>query len=324
MRGGVQAVIRLGGGGADSGTIGDDDNAAGRRLGADPRRQRSTRHPLVETPHVTLDELADHAEGLLPAERAATVTAHVATCPTCQAQQARLSAVRTVLAADDAGPMPAAVAARIETALAADQHSTAGPRVPLRPVHPRWGRRAHWGRILAAAASAAVLAGGGALGLSALRGNETVTSKGSSGAAASATAGNATGRTYTAADFGTQVRALLTSPPRLSESPEVAAEPGARGTAAPRPSGPAAGPAPGPAAAAADAASGGQLCVSGLATAVGRPGVRPLAVDQGEWAGRPALVVVLPGSASTVHAYVVALPCDPTAPRIRYDRVVTR
>src|SRR5919199_5234466 len=46
MRGGVQAVIRLNGG-ADSGTIGDHDNAAGRRLGADPRRQRSTRHPLA-------------------------------------------------------------------------------------------------------------------------------------------------------------------------------------------------------------------------------------------------------------------------------------
>ena len=141
MRAVVKAVIRLGAGGADSGTIGDDDNAAGPRLGADPRRQRSTRHPPVETPHVALDELADHAEGLLPAERAATVTAHVATCPTCQAQQARLSAVRTVLAADDAGPMPAAVAARIETVLAAEQHSTAGPP-PLGPLgrlgpHPR-------------------------------------------------------------------------------------------------------------------------------------------------------------------------------------------
>jgi hypothetical protein len=34
----IQAEIRQDGGGADSGAIGDDGNAAGRRLGADPRR----------------------------------------------------------------------------------------------------------------------------------------------------------------------------------------------------------------------------------------------------------------------------------------------
>ena len=33
----IQAAVRQGGGGADSGAIGDDDNAAGRRLGTDPR-----------------------------------------------------------------------------------------------------------------------------------------------------------------------------------------------------------------------------------------------------------------------------------------------
>jgi hypothetical protein len=38
MRAVIQAAIRQGGGGVDSGAIGDDDNAAGRRLGADPRR----------------------------------------------------------------------------------------------------------------------------------------------------------------------------------------------------------------------------------------------------------------------------------------------
>jgi len=38
MRAAIQAAIRQGGGAADSGAIGGDDNAAGRRLGADPRR----------------------------------------------------------------------------------------------------------------------------------------------------------------------------------------------------------------------------------------------------------------------------------------------
>jgi hypothetical protein len=46
MRAAIQAAARQGGGGVDSGAIGDDENAAGRRLGVDPRRERSTRHPL--------------------------------------------------------------------------------------------------------------------------------------------------------------------------------------------------------------------------------------------------------------------------------------
>jgi malate synthase len=50
MRAVIQAAIRQGGGGANSGAIGDDDNAAGRRLGADPRRRRSARYALSHDP----------------------------------------------------------------------------------------------------------------------------------------------------------------------------------------------------------------------------------------------------------------------------------
>jgi galactokinase len=45
--GGDPGGVRQGGGGAHSGAMGDDDNAAGRRLGADPRRQRSAGHALT-------------------------------------------------------------------------------------------------------------------------------------------------------------------------------------------------------------------------------------------------------------------------------------
>jgi hypothetical protein len=41
MRAVIQAAIRQGGGGADTAVIGDDDNAAGRRLGA----ARAAMHP---------------------------------------------------------------------------------------------------------------------------------------------------------------------------------------------------------------------------------------------------------------------------------------
>jgi hypothetical protein len=43
-RSGDPGGVRQGGGGANSGAIGDDDNAAGRRLGADPRRHGSAGH----------------------------------------------------------------------------------------------------------------------------------------------------------------------------------------------------------------------------------------------------------------------------------------
>src|SRR6266567_3467925 len=52
MRAVIQAAVRPGGPGADSGAIGGDDNAAGRRLGADPRCRRSTGHARVRAAQV--------------------------------------------------------------------------------------------------------------------------------------------------------------------------------------------------------------------------------------------------------------------------------
>ena len=70
--------------------------------------------------HISVDELADAAEGLLEPARAAAVETHVAQCPDCQAAAADLRRVTELLAADPAPPMPAAVASRLDSVLAGE------------------------------------------------------------------------------------------------------------------------------------------------------------------------------------------------------------
>ena len=61
--------------------------------------------------HLTTDELADAAEGLLDPERAAFAESHIADCPDCHAQSDALRAVSATLHAEPASAMPEAVAA---------------------------------------------------------------------------------------------------------------------------------------------------------------------------------------------------------------------
>lgn len=123
-------------------------------------------------PHIDLDTLADHAEGLLSADRATSVTAHLDSCAECRMQLADLNDLSRMLAATPAPPLPAGVAARIDSALAREAEEAA--RRPADPAYqPDYGigkvvpisraqRRNRWMRGLVAAAAAAVLIGGGA------------------------------------------------------------------------------------------------------------------------------------------------------------------
>jgi len=70
--------------------------------------------------HADERTLAAFREGLLPARKAARITAHLATCQRCAEIDAQLAAVTTVLARTPAPPMPAALAARLDAALAAE------------------------------------------------------------------------------------------------------------------------------------------------------------------------------------------------------------
>lgn len=81
--------------------------------------------------HPSVDELADAAEGLLPAERAAVVDAHVARCEACRAHTAALLEVRELLAHEPLPPVPAGVAQRLAAVVTAEQ---ARRTAPLRVV----------------------------------------------------------------------------------------------------------------------------------------------------------------------------------------------
>lgn len=63
--------------------------------------------------HVSIEELADHAEGLLSAERAETVSTHVAGCSDCAKLAAALKEVSATLAAEPLPKMPLEVQQRL-------------------------------------------------------------------------------------------------------------------------------------------------------------------------------------------------------------------
>ncbi len=79
--------------------------------------------------HVSADQVSDLLEGLLPADEAATVAAHLSACPQCAEVRDRLAAMPALLASvrtdDPVVPMPADVAARLDRALAAEARDRA-------------------------------------------------------------------------------------------------------------------------------------------------------------------------------------------------------
>jgi hypothetical protein len=154
--------------------------------------------------HIDPETLAAFREELLPRRKAGRVAAHLAECPRCAGLDAQLAGLPTLLAHTPAPPMPDALTARIEAALAAEaatrsaqapagipgteaaagtSASPAGAReAGARDARPRSavgaarGDRRQWGgagrsrralRIAFAAAAVVVIAGGG-LGVSRL------------------------------------------------------------------------------------------------------------------------------------------------------------
>ncbi|GAA4388615.1 zf-HC2 domain-containing protein [Actinomadura sp. NPDC048032] len=106
--------------------------------------------------HLDYDVLADLAEGLLEDDEAASVNAHLDTCADCRELSADLADVSRILAEAPVPSMPAELAERIDTAIAAESMHTA----TVASLEQRRGRR-HW-RILSAAAATVVVLGGGA------------------------------------------------------------------------------------------------------------------------------------------------------------------
>jgi hypothetical protein len=87
--------------------------------------------------HPDLNALADLAADVLPVDEARTVEAHVISCPDCADLLADSERIRPLLLADDIGPMPDEVWARISGTLAEEASARSalqGPPVPVAPV----------------------------------------------------------------------------------------------------------------------------------------------------------------------------------------------
>jgi anti-sigma factor RsiW len=252
--------------------------------------------------HFNPETLAEHAEGLLAPAAAAAAETHLAGCEQCRRTYDYLVALPGLLSADDPGPMPPAVAARIDAVLVSELAGAATVDLSAERAHRARSRR--WLQVGSVAAGIAVLGAGAVLG------GQLVANRGSVGGADSASAPEAapgaakeagptpahaaagppitaSGRTYTAAGLPGQVRLLIPPPMRAQ----------ARDTEELR-------------ATQLDglALSSGELarCVAAL----GEGAATPLAADTGTWTKRPALVVVLPApDPKQVTVYVVDPAC---------------
>jgi Putative zinc-finger len=118
--------------------------------------------------HVDNDVLADYLEGLLAGHDKVAVAAHLAECEACAASRDRFTELRMALsrAAVQPEPMPPALAARFDAVLDAEvrEHFAARSSSRGTPVSRARHRRrpSRTPRLLAAAASVAVLGAAGA------------------------------------------------------------------------------------------------------------------------------------------------------------------
>jgi negative regulator of sigma E activity len=159
--------------------------------------------------HLDTEVLAEYEEGLLTSSRAVHVEEHLAECPTCSATLEQLGLVRTRLSkAPRMVPIPAAVAARIDQALAAERAAPEEHAAPARTatVHPF---RRQLPRLLAAAATVAAVAFGG-----------YVVSTSGGGAESASTTTNAEGSGAEATDADESGEDVTSDDQRAESAPE--------------------------------------------------------------------------------------------------------
>jgi hypothetical protein len=284
--------------------------------------------------HVDPETLAAFREDLLPRRKARQVTAHLAECPRCAGLDAQLAGLPALLAHAPAPPMPDALTARIEAALAAEAAARSGEAPagvpgteaaagagapsagPRGTGAPRSGRRrvAAPGRRglalpIAVAAAAVVIIAGGGYGVSRLLSGGAAPSPSSAPAlvpgAASPEHGAAAsppvnGPDHRSAAGGAAVYPVVASGTNYRASAlkaQVRATLIRFGAAAPTSSAGAARQAP---------------AVTGLAPCLERVtgGHPPRLVDLARYEGRPAAVVVLPAGGRTLRVLVIGRPCS--------------
>jgi hypothetical protein len=269
------------------------------------------------TDHLSLDELAELEEGI--AADADTLGAHLAGCATCRRRAGQLHASRALLSALPPDPMPAAVAARIDAALAAEP-APARTFTPGGDIVPLRGRRAWWRgpNLAAAAAGVAVLALGAALFVGHTGGNSTGTSaaktthpdRAAVGGVSSGLKQWQTGYNYTkTTQAGYVTGIVIGTPPPLP--PASAASPALSTPLPPHASAPSYS----------RAALRQTATVFACANLLAHHPVQPLAVDYARYDGVPAVILVIPGlqhPATQLSVYVIRTACSDSAADLGY------
>ena len=289
--------------------------------------------------HADAETLAAFREELLSRRKAARVSAHLAACSRCAALDAQLAEVSALLTRSAAPPMPDALTARIEAAIAAEAATRAAAAADgavaadpaggsnrsrdgaARPSRRPGGPRRSWLALRVAAVTAAVVvvAGGGygvarllsvspglksAAGTAAPAANSAPRSPGVSGglrAPGSQPAGGGSVPGARVVSSGTDYQ-----PGQLKV--QVSATLARFGKNA------MAGASPGPSGAsrASGAVPPRLACVSHVPG-----GTSPILVDQAHYQGRPATVIVVPGATSrTLRALVIAGDCTATTSHV--------
>jgi hypothetical protein len=261
---------------------------------------------VTDDRHLDLDALSDALAD------DANEKVHLAGCADCRAALADLQAAQGRVAAElgalPAVPLPADVAARLQSALR-DGAATAGTgTVTTLPTARRDAMR--W---LPAAAAVVVLLAGAAFGISRL-GNDSTSSTSAAGSSSAKSALNLR-RNNTGTDYTDRASIAAAVPGLLDGSRELADSAKAAG-ASPAATTPQRGAPPAMAQAAADplerlrTEAGLADCLVALLPP-DDPSVLPLAIDYATFRGTPAMVVVLPGAtANKLDIFVVGPGCS--------------
>lgn len=121
----------------------------------------------MTTQHLSIDELADAAEGLLDPERAAFAESHIAGCTECRAQSEALHEITGMLRTEPPLPMPEAVAHRLNDVVAAESARRTDVWKPRRTLGTfgedlKKSSKSRWALPALAAAAVAAVVGFGA------------------------------------------------------------------------------------------------------------------------------------------------------------------
>jgi hypothetical protein len=275
------------------------------------------------TGHVDLDTLSDLEEGLAGTQVEVAARTHLDSCHECRERLSRLRTTRALLTALPAEQMPEQVREQVDAALARAAESPSRTVVPLARRARAWNSPAVAGA--AAAAAVVVLVGALVAGNVIHRGSSSSTTNAPSAASAGGNAAApvqtkewSTGANYSAANIPTLVPRLVQgTPPALSgttASPTdgLSASSGKQAVASPRSGFTQDELRASPAAL--------QACATALADGVP---TTPVAVDFASFAGKPAVILVLPTPShpALLDVWVVRSTCSASSLDIYFQRV---